>query len=62
MFPRTDLKILLKAGVFKNLLGGDMHSHERLLVFSFVSACPDVRMSGCLSGYLSVRIFKMLLL
>ena len=27
------LKILLKGGVCKNSLGGDMHSHERLLVF-----------------------------
>jgi len=27
-------QIFPKCGVFKNLLGGDMHSHERLLVFN----------------------------
>jgi len=27
-------QIFPKRGVFKNLLGGDMHSHERLLVFN----------------------------
>jgi len=30
--PDMTLKIFPKGGVFKNLLGGDMHSHERLLV------------------------------
>jgi len=29
-------QIFPKRGAFKNLLGGDMHSHERLLVHSFI--------------------------
>ena len=36
-----------KRGVFKNLLGGDMHSHERLLVIksSLVTQLPRVKVS-----------------
>jgi len=30
--PDMTPKIFPKGGAFKNLLGGDMHSHERLLV------------------------------
>jgi len=30
--PDMTPKFFPKRGVFKNLLGGDMHSHERLLV------------------------------
>jgi len=30
-------------GVFKNLLGGDMHSHERLLVFLIVQRSRCVK-------------------
>jgi len=30
--PDMTPKIFPKGGVFKNLIGGDMHSHERLLV------------------------------
>ena len=34
VFPGTvRTQIFPKRGVFKNVLGGDMHSHERLLVY-----------------------------
>jgi len=54
-------QIFPKRGVFKNLLGGDMHSHERLLVESVSELflgqwkVPNVqwpRISDCWSGYM----------
>ena len=36
-------QIFPKRGVFKNLLGGDMHSHERLLVVNVTGVATTER-------------------
>ena len=51
--PDVTPKMFPKGGVFKNLLGGDMHSHERLLV-NFVSTTrlPTLRIYDSMMSYL----------
>jgi len=41
--PDMTPKIFPKGGVFNNLLGGDIHSHECLLVFNVVSVLEWIK-------------------